>query len=98
MKVEAKNYLEGYANIIFYVLIIMAIVVGGNLTNSWSSNTPQTIILIMSILVLFDVFRQILIDPKKGKKIRKVLLLLVVILVILGVIAFLLTYKFISLT
>jgi hypothetical protein len=98
MKAEPKNYLEGYANILFYILIIMATVVGGNLTNSWSSNTPQTIILIMSILVLFDVFRQLLIDPKKGKKIRKILLLLVIILVILGVIAFLLTYRFIKLT
>jgi len=95
MRKEAKNYLEGYANIIFYVLIIMAAVAGGNLTYSWSSNTPQTIILIMSILVLFDVFRQILVDPAKGKKIRKILLILVVILIVLGVIAFLLTYKFI---
>jgi len=98
MKKEPKNYLVGYANIIFYVLVIMATVVGGNLTNSWSSNTPQTIILIMSILVLFDVFRQILADPTKGKKIRKILLLIVLILVILGVIAFLFSYKFIKIT
>jgi hypothetical protein len=93
MKKEAKNYLEGYANIIFYVLIIMATVVGGNLTKSWSGNTPQVIILIMCILVIFDVFRQLLIDPRKGKKVRKILMIVIVVLVILGVVAFWLTNR-----
>jgi len=88
MKKEARNYLEGYANIIIYVLIIIGTVLVGNLVWAWPNNTPQAIIFIMCLLVIFDIFKQALMDPMKGRKIRKIVLILVVALAIIGIVVF----------
>jgi hypothetical protein len=86
MKKEARNYLEGYANIIIYIVIIIGTLLVANLLWAWPSYTPQVIIFIMCLLVIFDVFKQALMDPFKGKKIKKILLILIVALIIIGII------------
>jgi hypothetical protein len=88
MKKEARNYLEAYANIMIYVFFIMATVVVGNLFGAWYDNTPQAIIFIMCLLILFDIIRQAMIDPKKGANLRKVILGVILILLVIGVLAF----------
>ncbi|HMK53604.1 MAG TPA: hypothetical protein VK444_02385 [Methanobacteriaceae archaeon] len=88
MKKETSNYLEIYGNIIIYVVFIMGTVILANIFNMWPGNTPQVIIFIMCLLVLFDIFRQAMIDPKKGKKLRKIILIIVVALAILGALWF----------
>nr|WP_319373699.1 hypothetical protein [uncultured Methanobacterium sp.] len=88
MKKEARNYLEGYANIIIYIVIIIGTLLVANLLWAWPTNTPQVIIFIMCLLVIFDVFKQALMDPFKGKKIKKILLILIVALIVIGIIVF----------
>ncbi|HNR25559.1 MAG TPA: hypothetical protein PKI66_02460 [Methanobacteriaceae archaeon] len=85
MKKEAINYLESYGNIIIYVIFIMGTVMVANLFNAWSGNTPQVIIIIMCLLVLFDIFRQSLVDPKKSKMLRNIILLILMGLVIITI-------------
>ncbi|MEN6329136.1 MAG: hypothetical protein ABFC91_02465 [Methanobacteriaceae archaeon] len=88
MKKEAVNYLESYGNIIIYIIFIMGTVVVGNIFNAWSGNTPQVIIIIMCLLVLFDIFRQALIDPKKTKMLRKIILITAIGLAVIVVLWF----------
>lgn len=88
MKKEAINYLESYGNIIIYVIFIMGTVMVGNLFNAWPGNTPQVIIIIMCLLVLFDIFRQSLVDPKKSKMLRNIILIILIGLVIIAVLWF----------
>lgn len=85
MKKVASNYLEIYGNIIIYVVFIMGTLIIANVFNIWSGNTPPVIIFVMCLLVLFDIFRQAMIDPQKGKKLRKIILIIIVSLAILGV-------------
>ena len=85
MKKEAINYLESYGNIIIYVIFIMGTVMVANLFNAWSCNTHQVIIIIMCLLVLFDIFRQSLVDPKKSKMLRNIILLILMGLVIITI-------------
>jgi hypothetical protein len=92
MKPETRNLLDVYGNIIIYVLIIMGTVAFSNLLGAWPSNTPQIIIIIMSILVIFDVFRQVMMDPKKGKRFMRIIILIAVVLAVL-IFAYLFWFK-----
>ena len=83
MKPETRNLLDIYGNIIIYVLIIMGTVAVSNLLGTWPSNTPQIIIIIMSLLVIFDVFRQVMMDPKKGKRFMRIIIIIAVVLAVL---------------
>lgn len=83
MKPETRNLLDVYGNIIIYVLIIMGTVGVSNWLWAWPGNTPQIIIIIMSLLVIFDVFRQVMMDPKKGKKFMRIIIVIALVLAIL---------------
>ena len=58
MKEGAKKALYRNAGIIFFAVVIIAVVIISEITESWSESWPTLVIMLMALFTLGECFRQ----------------------------------------
>ena len=93
MKIETKKSLKNNSVILFYAILMIALVIFSDNLNIWSgSGSAEFVIILIAFLIVGQVFTQALQnEPKKTrKKISMIITIVLVVLAVLALIAFVL--------